>query len=58
MVPQFRPQAALNMIAKLVNYELLSPLLPSNETLLAMTNDEFNEALDKWTETAKGPPFV
>jgi len=59
MVPQFRPQAALHMISKLVQYEqLLSPLLPRNATLAAMTEVEFSKAMDEWTESAKAAPFV
>jgi len=52
MVPQFRPQAALHMLTKLVNFEILSPKLPSNATLEAMSNAEFEVTLDAWTENA------
>lgn len=56
MVPQFRPQAALHMIQRLVDYESLSPLMPSNASLLEYSNKEFAEAMDKWTEYAKTMP--
>jgi cathepsin A (carboxypeptidase C) len=58
MVPQFRPQAALHLLAKLVRYKDLSPPLASNDTLAAMSLDEFDAYQDKWTEAAKGPPYV
>ena len=58
MVPQFRPQAALHMLTKFINYEDLSPLFPSNATLAAMSDDDFSGLLEAWTECAKGPPFV
>ena len=37
---------------------MLAPLLPSNKTLAAMNDDDFEIAMDAWTETAMGPPFV
>jgi len=59
MVPQFRPQAALHMLGKLLRKEgLLSPLLPKNETLAEMGAKEFSKVMDEWTEKAKGPPYV
>jgi hypothetical protein len=39
-VPAFRPQAALHFLQKLVNLDPLSPLLPSNATLLAVTDKQ------------------
>jgi len=58
MVPQFRPQAALHMIAKMVHYQDLSPLLPTNETLTKMDDDVFAATMNAWTETARSPPYV
>lgn len=58
MVPQFRPQAALHMLTKMINYEDLAPLFPNNATLAAMTDSEFSKVLDEWTESAKAAPFV
>ena len=58
MVPQFRPQAALHMLTKLITYQDLSPLLPTNKTLSTMEDGFFVQAMDKWTERAKGPPYV
>ena len=58
MVPAFRPQAALHFLQKVINLQPLSPMLPSNATLLAMTDKQFDKMLDKWTDTAKGPPYV
>lgn len=60
MVPQFRPQAALRIIQQLVasptSFEeavLLSPLMPVNKTLTEMSDDDFEKAMNEWTEKAK-----
>ena len=58
MVPQFRPEAALHMLDKLVHFQDLSPLLPSNATLAVMKREEFRTVLDEWTESAMSPPYV
>lgn len=58
MVPQFRPQAALHMLHKLVSYEDLSPLMPKNATLAKMCHKCFLREMNKWTEMAKEPPYV
>jgi serine carboxypeptidase-like clade I len=58
MVPQFRPQAALHMLRKLLVGEALSPLMPSNATLTSLSDDDFMEALDQWTLLAKSAPYV
>jgi len=52
MVPQFRPQAALHMMKKLVTFEIMSPLLPLNATLENMSDASFSATLDSWTEMA------
>ena len=57
-VPAFRPQAALHFLHKVINLEPLSPMLPSNASLLAMTDKQFDKVLDKWTDEAKSPPYV
>ena len=57
-MPAFRPQAALHFLHKVLTLEPLSPRLPSNATLLAMTDKQFDKMLDTWTDTAKGPPYV
>jgi serine carboxypeptidase-like clade 1 len=58
MVPSFRPQAALHFLRKVVQLRPLSPLLPTNATLLAMSDKEFAHVLDMWTERAKAAPYV
>lgn len=58
MVPQFRPQAALHMLRKLINYEALSPKLPLNATLVDLSNQDFRVTMDIWTESAKQAPYV
>ena len=58
MVPQFRPQAALHMLSKLISYQDLSPLLPLNATLESVSDTGFTQFMDEWTEKAKGPPYV
>lgn len=57
-VPQFRPQAALHMLEKLVKNEMLSPLLPTNSTLLNAGPGAFNSLMEEWTELARVPPYV
>jgi serine carboxypeptidase-like clade I len=59
MVPQFRPQAALQVISKLVNgQQLLSPLLAPNATLQSLSDIEFDTLLDTWTKSARIAPYV
>jgi hypothetical protein len=58
MVPQFRPQAALHMLTKLITYADLSPLLPSNATLASLTDSKFQSKMDKWTKKAKAAPYL
>ena len=58
MVPQFRPQAALHMLSKLLADEPLSPLLPTNETLTNTCQMSFNHMMANWTEHAKSCPYV
>ena len=67
MVPQFRPQAAFHMLSKLVaandhhsssNIMLLSPLLPSNATLMNASDTDFVKLMDEWTIQAKSAPYI
>jgi hypothetical protein len=58
MVPQFRPQAALHMLTKLITYSDLSPTLPSNATLAKLNDSQFQSKMDAWTEKAKAAPYV
>ena len=58
MVPQFRPQAALHMLEKLVNYQELSPLMENNATLTKMSDDDYGDYIDTWTENAQSAPYV
>jgi len=58
MVPQFRPQASLHQMAKVLSAQPFAPLLPSNGTLANMTDAEYDTALDKWTLAAKAAPFA
>ena len=57
-VPQFRPQAALHMVDKLIKNEMLSPLLISNETLATIDDKAFRRFMENWTESAMVPPYV
>lgn len=56
MVPQFRPQAALHMIDRLINRQALSPLLPTNATLLELSEEDFEKTMNDWTTYAKTMP--
>ena len=58
MVPQFRPQAALHFLKKLVEGQDLSPLMPNNVTLKALSDTDFKVVADGWTETAMRSPYV
>ena len=53
MVPQFRPQAALHMLDKVLTAVPFAPPLPSNADVSSMTDAEFDASLDKWTTLAK-----
>jgi len=59
MVPQFRPQAALHFLQRfLQSGELLSPLMPSNETMAKLDDHEFASTMEEWTESAMKAPYV
>jgi serine carboxypeptidase-like clade I len=58
MVPQFRPQAAFHFVSKFLHYQALSPLLPTNASLLEFTDAEFDAAMEDWTVKAKSSPYV
>ena len=58
MVPQFRPQAALHMLDKVLSGEPFSPLMPGNRTIVRMTDDQFEDMISKWTEEAKGATYA
>ena len=32
--------------------------MPSNHTLVEMTDDEFEDTINTWTVSAMGPPYV
>merc|ERR1739845_105075 len=63
MVPEFRPEAAMRMLDRLLTgstaeksddlTSLFSPPYPSNSTLKSVSDQEFEDALSKWTKTAK-----
>lgn len=58
MVPQFRPQSALKMVEKLLNFEDLAPLLPKNQTLASMSLEDYEQEMDRWTKSAQTWPYV
>lgn len=58
MVPQFRPQAALHMLKVLIRHDFLSPPLPSDDDLATMSDEEFSQAMEKWTERAMSSEFI
>mmetsp|Transcript_4896 Transcript_4896/g.10821 ORF Transcript_4896/g.10821 Transcript_4896/m.10821 type:complete len:678 (+) Transcript_4896:398-2431(+) len=57
MVPQFKPQSSLHFVKQFLhsasNGAALSPLLPTNATLLGMSDEDFEQAMDDWTEAAR-----
>lgn len=58
MVPQFRPQAAYQLLSKTLNNELLAPLFASDIQVIGMSDAAYDSFLDNWTVSAKSPPFV
>lgn len=57
MVPQFRPQAALHMLSKILGLLPFSPALPEKE-ISRMNDSEFDTFLDQWTVKAETKPYV
>lgn len=57
MVPQFRPQASVHQIAKVLLGEAFTPLMPTNASIANMTDDQYDTALDTWTLAAKSGKF-
>jgi len=53
MVPQFRPQAAVRLLDRLLSGKAFTPLLPSDSELAAMDDDAFDQAVDQWTDKAE-----
>jgi len=58
MVPQFRPQSSLHFLKRFLYSsgtpgEELSPLMPTNATLSSLGDDDFDDAMDDWTERAR-----
>ena len=56
MVPQFMPLKGSRLLAQLLFGDTdypFAPPLPTDEELEAMSADEFNQAIDSWTDTAK-----
>jgi carboxypeptidase C (cathepsin A) len=61
MVPQFRPQSSLHFLKRFLYAssgscgagQELSPLLPKNATLVGLSEEDFEQAMDEWTESAK-----
>eukprot|EP00656_Telonema_subtile_P017622 TRINITY_DN1947_c0_g1_i1.p1 TRINITY_DN1947_c0_g1~~TRINITY_DN1947_c0_g1_i1.p1 ORF type:complete len:558 (-),score=103.07 TRINITY_DN1947_c0_g1_i1:70-1743(-) len=57
MVPQFRPQAALHMLNKVLLGIPFSPMYKSNATIAGMSDDEYSAELSAWTQAAKAAPY-
>mmetsp|Transcript_60748 Transcript_60748/g.109458 ORF Transcript_60748/g.109458 Transcript_60748/m.109458 type:complete len:549 (-) Transcript_60748:22-1668(-) len=54
MVPQFRPQAAEQLLRKLLSGEAFAPPLPTDKELETLSDDDFDKTLDSWTDLARG----
>ena len=52
-VPQFRPRAALRMLAGVLANEPLAPPAATDKEILAMGDEQWEGALDKWVIGAK-----
>ena len=46
------------MLDKFLSNKMLSPLLPTNQTLLELGNVDFKRYMEKWTESARVAPYV
>merc|ERR1712224_834850 len=57
MVPQFRPQAALQMLSKILGSIPFSPVL-AEEAIARMNDTEFDNYLDKWIVESEAKPYV
>ena len=53
MVPQFQPQSAFRLLQNVLSGSLFSPLLPSDDEILKMSEEEFDKSVDSWTKEAK-----
>jgi len=53
MVPQFRPQAAERLLNVLLSGEDLAPMLPTDQELENMSEQDFSKAVEHWTAAAK-----
>ena len=53
MVPQFRPRAAYRMMEGVLTGAPLAPLLPADAAIAAMSDAEWSDEMDKWTDVAK-----
>mmetsp|Transcript_68653 Transcript_68653/g.129489 ORF Transcript_68653/g.129489 Transcript_68653/m.129489 type:complete len:544 (+) Transcript_68653:44-1675(+) len=53
MVPQFRPQAAEQLLQRLLTGSEFAPPLPTDAELAAMSDKEFDASVDQWTKFAK-----
>ena len=55
MVPTFRPQAALQMIDRVVRNSSFAPVVPD---IGSMSDGDFDSFLDGWVQNAKSSEFV
>ena len=53
MVPQFRPQAAELLLHRLLSGGSFAPALATEQELQGMTDDDFEQWLEAWTQRAK-----
>lgn len=53
MVPQFRPQAAEQLLSRLLTGMPFAPPLPTDAEIAAMSAADFDSKIDEWTDSAK-----
>lgn len=58
MVPQFRPQAAEQLLHRLLTASEFAPPLPTDAEFGTMSDEEFDATVDKWTKKAKAAVSV
>ena len=54
MVPQIKPQAALQILEQLLHNKPMSPLMQDDSEVAAMNNHEFHQYIANWTRMARG----
>lgn len=58
MVPQFRPQAGQLLLKKLLTGDAFAPLMPTNEKLAMMNEQQFQREMEAWVIEAQSSKYI